>query len=130
MDITTETVLSEQISSLNQEVLKLKSKPDEYILCAAIWYKDFEMPKNANQVKNIDKGVVLCGHRHGHIISQMIAITGKRTCTFGENATGESVQGFLTNKNRFLNRKEAHKLFVENGGKPEFKDELYSEDLY
>lgn len=95
----------------------------ERVLCAAIWYKDFEAP--IHTVSNIDKGVVLCGFRHGLVIGQCMSLLGKRQFEMGEN-----VQGFLTTKNRFLNRQEAHKLFKENGGIPEFNDELYSEDLY
>lgn len=99
------------------------SQEKERILCAAIWYKDFDAP--VHTVENLDKGVVLCGFRHGMVISQCTSLLGKR-----QFEMGESIQGFLTTKNRFLDRKEAHKLFVENGGVPEFKDELYSEDLY
>ena len=101
---------------------------DEKIICAAIWYKNFDKPQHSPI--NIDKGVVLCGHRHGHIIGQMISLTGLRTVKSGEDSVGEYVQGFLTSKNRFLDRKEALILFKENGGKPDFNDELYSEDLY
>lgn len=96
----------------------------EKILCAAIWFKDY--PKAVHSVTNIDKGIVLCGHRHGHIIGQFISLTGKR-CVLPE--AGEYEQGFLTDKNRFLNRDEAHALFILNGGTPEF-EQLYSEDLY
>ena len=94
----------------------------EKILCAAIWFKDAETP--IHTVKNVD-GLVLCGYRHGHIIGQITTLTGKRIFELGE-----SVQGFLTDRNRFLDRKEALDLFKANGGVPEFKDELYSEDLY
>lgn len=94
----------------------------EYILCAAIWYKDFTPP--VHNVKNIDRGVVLCGYRHGYIMGQFKTLTGNRTPAFNHE------QGFLTSKNRFIDRKEAHKLFIENGGIPEFEKELYSEDLY
>lgn len=125
-------VADEIAQELRQKIMELeyelKNKNEEYILCAAIWYKDFESP--VHTVKNIDRGVVLCGYRHGHIIGQLRSIAGKRTCVNGENASGDYVQGFLTSKNRFLDREEAHKLFVECGGKPDFKNELYSEDLY
>ena len=99
----------------------------EKIICAAIWYKNFDKP--IHSPINIDKGVVMCGHRHGHIIGQMLSIANLRTCTFAEDATGEFIQGFLTDKNRFLDRNEAHALFILNGGIPEF-EQLYSEDLY
>lgn len=102
---------------------------DEIILCAAIWYKDFDNKGVPHQPNNIDNGIVVSGWRHGSIIALTKAMTGLRSVQFGDNAIGESVQGFLTSKNRFIDRKEAHGLFVKNGGIPEFK-ELYSEDLY
>lgn len=92
----------------------------ETIICAAIWFPNENQPPYT--VKN-KTGLVLCGHRHGHILGQYNAMGGKYTKVL-------SVQGFLTNHNNFLDRKEAHKLFIENGGSPEFSDELYSEDLY
>lgn len=40
----------------------------EYILCAAIWYKDIPIKKHISNVNptNIDRGLVFCGHRHPH----------------------------------------------------------------
>lgn len=96
----------------------------EKIICAAIWYKDYPSP--AHTVKNINqKGLVLCGHRHSHIIGQCISLLNKR-----QSEMGEHVQGFLTSNNRFLNRKEALELHLKNGGTSESPNELYSEDLY
>lgn len=103
-------------------------KNKETILCAAIWYKEFKKP--IHSPVNIDNGVVLCGHRHGHIIGQMMSMTGKRTVKYGKDAVGDNVQGFLTSSNRFITREEAYELFKENGGMPEFDNLLYSEDLY
>ena len=40
-------------------------KPIEYILCSAIWFKEFDKP--AHTALNIDSGVVLCGQGHAHI---------------------------------------------------------------
>lgn len=98
----------------------------EYILCAAIWYKDLERA-NIRPV-NTPGGVVLCGQRHGLIIAQINALTGKRHYEFGE-----SIQGFLTSKNRFLNREEAAILAISCGQIEELQyssKELFSEDLY
>jgi len=96
----------------------------EKVLCAAIWYKEADRP--VHRPKNTPTGVVLCGYRHGDIIGQVGALTGKK-----HHELGESVQGFLTSKNRFLNREEARALFVEGGGTPEYSEtELFSEDLY
>lgn len=102
-----------------------KDKP-ETILCAAIWYKDLERKsENLHHPVNIDRGIVLCGHRHGHVIAQIGCILGKKSYELGD-----SEQGFLTSKNRFLDRQEAKLLFELNGGIAEYGDDLYSEDLY
>ena len=96
----------------------------ERILCAAIWYKDYPAPVHS-VINTNEKGLVLCGYRHGHIIGQCISLLNKR-----QSEMGEHVQGFLTSKNRFLNRKEALELHLKNGNTSDFPDELYSEDLY
>jgi hypothetical protein len=96
----------------------------EKVLCAAIWYKN--VPKAVYQPINIDRGIVICGYRHGSIIAAMGQHNIKTPASpeFCE-------QGFLTDKNRFLNRKEARELVIQTGQcVPEFNDELYSEDLY
>lgn len=100
---------------------------EERILCAAIWYKNAESAPH--QPINIDKGVVMSGWRHCCIIAAVKGMFNLRTTKFGEDAVGESVQGFITSKNRFLDRREAYKLFIEQGFEPEF-EQLYSEDLY
>lgn len=81
---------------------------------------------------NIDKGLVVEGHRHADIIRTMVNLLGKRTCQFGEDCAGDSVQGFVTNKNRFVDRveglkiaREANQLITETTF-----NELYSEDIY
>lgn len=102
-------------------------KIKEKILCAAIWYKD--LPTVMHQPVNIDRGLVISGHRHGSIIQTVYAF-GLKTVQNGGNAVGDFVQGFLTSENRFIDRKEAHKLFTAQGGRPMLKDKLYSEDLY
>lgn len=104
------------------------AKDKETILCAAIWYKEFTI--GLYQPINIDKGCVISGWRHGSIIQSVKSLTGLRTVTKGENSTGEYIQGFLTSKNRFLNRAEARELFEQNGFQSEYTNELYSEDLY
>lgn len=101
---------------------------EEKVICAAIWYKNFPTPVQG--VRNIDQGVVLCGHRHAQIIGQIKSIINLRTATYAIDGTGEFEQGFMTSKNRFLTRAEAAKMFIEAGGKPDFDTRLFSEDLY
>ena len=76
-----------------------KSENVEYILCAAIWYKD--LPTQRLLPKNVDKGLVVCGHRHGQCIDTMRSLGTLRSVTFGPDSVGEHEQGFLTSDNRF-----------------------------
>lgn len=102
----------------------------EYILCAAIWYKDLTLIKifehNVLPV-NCDRGLVFCGHRHPQCMYTMISITGKRSVT---PEVGEYVQGFLTNKNRFVDRQEAAKIAFDANQIESEIETLHSEDLY
>lgn len=104
----------------------------EKILCAAIWYIDIPLAKEIPQVrpKNIDRGIVVLGHRHGQCIWTTASLTGLRTCTNGEDCTGEHEQGFLTNTNRFVDREEAAKIAFAAGQIEKETITLYSEDLY
>ena len=98
----------------------------EKIICSAIWYK--ELPTPIFRPRNIEDGIVFCGHRHLHCIHQMHAMTGKN-----ESQTGERVQGFLTNANQFVDRKEGAKIALESGQIERLrfsKTLLFSEDLY
>ena len=103
----------------------------ERILCSAIWYKELPL-KNPDvlQIKgfapyNIDRGVVFCGWRHPNCMYQMIAIYDIKN-----HEAGESIQGFLTSKNRFVDRKEGAEIHIKNGGELNYSNQLYSEDLY
>ena len=102
----------------------------ERIYSAAIWYKDLSTAKYLPT--NVDKGVVVAGHRHADIIKTVVNLLGKRTCQFGEDCAGESEQGFVTNKDRFVDRVEAMK--IARAANQVISDttfeELYSEDLY
>ena len=97
----------------------------EYILCAAIWYKGSE-EKLPHQPKNIDVGYVMCGRRHHNIIQLRMMLTGEPT------RRETSVQGFITNLDRFVDRIEGNKIAIAAGqvyGNVE-GDGLISEDLY
>lgn len=78
----------------------------ETILCAAIWFKN-EFKYHGHHPVNIDKGFVLTGFRHTNcftILSIMYHNSSKQDYIAIKN---NSVQGFLTNKNRFVDRSEA-----------------------
>lgn len=107
---------------------------NEKILCAAIWYRDLELKKtfDSNVLPvNCDRGLVFCGFRHAHCLYSMCSITGLKSTTF---EVGEYTQGFLTNKNRFVDRDEGLEIAFDAG---QLKDldksregQLFSEDLY
>jgi hypothetical protein len=99
----------------------------EYILCAAIWYPELKLEKDLSSARpaNCDVGVVFCGHRHHNCIHQMVNIYG-----IYQSKAGRYIQGFLTSKNRFVDRKEAYEIHIANGNKAEFVNSLFSEDLY
>jgi len=107
----------------------------EKIICAAIWYKEF--PLLRDDIKqdgfvrpiNCDRGIVFCGLRHHNCLYQAIAITNKV-----QYQLGEEIQGFLTSKNRFVDRKVAFDIASKMGQIIDLKqvngNQLYSEDLY
>ena len=80
--------------------------------------------------KNCNKGIVLCGWRHGNIIAQMQATMGLRTVVHGENSAGKYEQGFLTNDNRFVERAEAAEIAFKSGQIKTEKTYLFSEDVW
>lgn len=107
----------------------------EYILCAANSYRDGK--KHEHQPKNIIDGFVVCGRRHHNCINTFAQIVGFPYTPLGARIRGTEVQGFLTNTDRFVTRKEAYKIAFEanqiigpNKGCSENSIGLTSEDLY
>jgi hypothetical protein len=98
-----------------------KDKTYEYILCSAIWLQDGIV--RTHQPNNIDDGIVFCGHRHHNCIVQIkeMQLTSSHT---------PIVQGFLTSKNRFVDRIEGGKIAFEVGQVDKPTDTLMSEDLW
>ena len=106
----------------------------EFIICSAVWYKEFphikntEIPLDRYLPKNCNSGAVFTGLRHVQCIFLKCAVTGLR-----DAESGDSIQGFLTNTNRFVDRQEAWNIAKEvnqiikvSGG----EETLYSEDLW
>lgn len=103
----------------------------EWIICAAIWYKDFQT--SIRNPVNINHGTVVFGLRHPDCISTVLCLTGKRTVRFADDGVGETEQGFLTNTHRFVNRKDAAIIAIQSKQIEKLNystDTLYSEDLY
>jgi len=113
----------------------VKNNTSERIQCAANWYKEFTLvmdnfPQGFCRPINCDRGIVFCGLRHHNCLYAMVAITGKP-----QHLAGEEIQGFLTNTNRFVDRKEglqiaiaANQVDENNLGNKLIG--LFSEDLY
>lgn len=104
----------------------------EKILCAAVWYND-GAGAYVHQPKNIETGYVVCGRRHHNCITTHSMLRGlaKTPNNF------PILQGFLTNTDRFVERKEGWNIALEAGQvinleKITYKEDqiLFSEDLY
>ena len=103
---------------------------DEYIICAAIHYNDGKTYDH--QPRNIDCGIVVSGRRHHNCIIT-VAILGMKDWRRDSIAAGmKETQGFLTSRDRFLNRQESWNLAVESKQieANEKENTLFSEDLY
>lgn len=95
-------------------------RSDEYILCAAIHVQDDKSYEH--QPKNIESGLVVCGRRHHNCYTFLSIVTQeyKKKC----------IQGFLTSKDRFVNRFQASRIACKAGQIKEVSDQLISEELY
>ena len=107
----------------------------EIILCAANWYDDGVI--RTFKPKNMSNGFMTCGHRHHNCIQTFAQIVGFPYTPEAQKLHNTEMQGFLTNKNRFVDRKEAYKIAFEanqiqgpNKGHSENSIGLTSEDLY
>lgn len=90
----------------------------EIVICAAVRAKD---------------GFIYRGHRHGHALYKPYGLQGVPGYE-NERPHGDD-QGFITSRNRYVNRKEALELQLAAGIKSVDPGgyrggELYSEDLY
>jgi hypothetical protein len=96
----------------------------EYILCAAIWIKNER--KYEHQPENIPAGYVLCGRRHEDIM-YLSTVLIKSVIN-----PSTSEKGFVTSKNRFVNRLDATEIAILAGQVPiENKGAaLTSQELY
>lgn len=103
---------------------------EEKIICAAVWYKELKVNEIPNTLPvNCKTGIVFCGFRHINCISIKCAVTGLR-----DSESGVNVQGFLTNKNRFVDRTEALEIAASADQILDYDqirgNKLFSEDLY
>jgi hypothetical protein len=107
-------------------------KTNEYIICAANWYKDLELKKNDFpsthlRPKNIVSGIVFTGRSHLRCLYQVVAMTGLKQAEHGD-----FVEGFITSEDRFVERAEAAQIALASGQIKKLQyssTDLYSEDL-
>lgn len=95
------------------------------ILCAAVWHQNHYQA--IEQPKNILTGCVFVGRRHSNCYEQII-IQGIPV------GYGDCIDGFITNDNYFLTRKEAFKTALKAEQLLKYVDKasklLISEMLY
>ena len=108
---------------------KSEEEQKERILCSAIYFNDGE--KYSHQPVNIDIGFTIEGRRHSDCFMTMFILTKGNRFFLGK----EETQGFITTKNRFVDRHEAWKIakeanqIIENPNRY-WDGRLFSEDLY
>ena len=122
--------LNEQLALCNVVV----TLPFEFIICAAIWFNDGN--KYNHQPKNVEYGFVVLGRRHHNCFSSVQSI-GKalgydKTLIVKKGIVLEEKekQGFITNKDRFVDRIEAAQIAYEAKQIDKPLKRLFSEDLY
>lgn len=98
---------------------RIRATNQEYIICAAIHFESNKV--QAHQPRNITHGLVVCGRRHHNCFATV--------ATF-EVKLKEIEQGFLTSKDRFVDRKEAAEIALSAGQITEPRPILFSEDIY
>ena len=111
----------------------LNKKREQYILCAAIWFDDEKV--YVHQPKNIQRGIVVCGWRHGSCFAVLSGLVGDSFERYRK--LHRPIQGFLTSDNLFVDRHEGAKIAVKSGqvvlkeGETlTDEDIIFSEDLY
>jgi len=113
---------------MSEELFSNYKKP-EYVICSAIHFKDGK--KYEHQPNNINSGFVVCGRRHHNCYITTYILNGNESISNRMNeANGKAIQGFLTSKDRFIDRKEAAILATERNQIEKYTNCLFSEDLY
>lgn len=111
----------------------LQEVKQEYVICAAIWYKDGTEAPRGFIAQNISSGVVIGQYRHGNVINIRATnpIWNKRTLEERmkrdednvpmrisdekPDAEYDYVDGFITSEGRFVDRWQGMKLAYEAG---------------
>ena len=116
---------NKNIDLTRNDVKPMLAEVPEYLLCSAIWFDD-GINTYVHQPRNIKTGFVVCGRRHHNCFATVAVFMGNHK----ERLTKEKVQGFLTNKDRFVDRYEAVQIALVSGQIKEPKERLFSEDVW
>jgi hypothetical protein len=81
---------------------------EEYIICSAIHYTDGNT--YVHQPINIKSGIVVCGMRHHNCITTLSKLLKSN---YNSSLCGRDNQGFLTSKNRYVDRKEGLQIAIK-----------------
>lgn len=105
----------------------------EYVAFSAVWFKTYPRLKKIDNAfvlpLNLTTGLVFYGLCHAHCYYTACEVSGKRTCQLGDRE-----EGFVTNKNKFVNREEAFIIAVKQNQILDLNNTrgktLYSEDIF
>jgi hypothetical protein len=101
----------------------------EYILCAAIHHDDGK--EHVHQPKNIISGFVVCGRRHHNCYITTFILNGEESVQKKVRDDKWKIeQGFITNTDRFVNRKEGGVIAFNANQTDKLQKILFSEHLY
>lgn len=99
---------------------------EEKIICSAVLIEDGK-EHNLSNVRNKRTGFVVCGRRHGDCYKIIFSL-------IDQHEPKNMYDGFLTNFNRWVDRKEGFLIAKKQGQiqprSEEQGDILFSEDLY
>lgn len=118
----------ESQDELHQKLYPEASAKPEYIICAAIWFKDDK--KHEHQPKNVEIGFVICARRHHNVFATVSAMKADSLFDKMSEAKKNAVQGFVTSKDRFVDRKEGGEIAFSAKQIQKPTNCLFSEDLY
>jgi hypothetical protein len=100
----------------------------EYIICAAIHFNDGKT--HTHQPKNIEIGFVVTGRRHHNCFKTAFILAGEEVTKEYCRLKGNAIQGFVTSKDRFVDRKEGAEIAFTAGQIDKPTTCLFSEHLY
>ena len=94
----------------------------EYIMCSAIHFDDGRV--HVHQPVNITQGFVVAGRKHHNCFSTL------KACGNKSGTSMLSIQGFLTNEDRFVPRELAATIAFDAGQLNKPVNVLFSEHLW